>query len=259
MACTFMTRPMHDAERRALRRAMWVPVLELAIWFGAIVLVASVVGLALAGLAFVIYRPLVPVAWIGIIGVLVLGGVLLFSLCERALDVWKRAWPISGEVEEVHVTNARAAFGWYFASFTGEPAIVVVDAGDGTMIWCEGDWLYNWSSYGAARDAETNKTSFNELAEPFGFPSSAFVIRRRPTCGSVLGVDVMGRIVAPELHVIVHERVFTPKPRGLETHVFTGQLHDLPDLIRGGAIPNMTMSDDPEDVAWEFVADGPGG
>jgi hypothetical protein len=103
---------------------------------------------------------------------------------------------VEGVVEEIHVSTKRVV---EIGTETGNGPVLAVELESGKILYLQGYWLCEESTYGkAAMKHDPSEEFFNGLPDPYSFPSTKFTISRFPISGIQLGIEVAGAYLAPE-------------------------------------------------------------
>ena len=161
--------------------------------------------------------------WAGWIGGIALSVPILVALIPSSRKQMKLAIRDHDEqvVQEIHVINPRVI---EVAMVGNTGPNLAIDLGDETILYLQGQWLYDADIYGAAvsQDDEGDEL-FNGLPAPHSFPCSEFTISRLPHSGEVLRIRVVGDYLQPEpaVEALKSEHEFQP------SELFSGSIDDI--------------------------------
>jgi hypothetical protein len=165
--------------------------------------------------------------WIGwaIAAAIYIPMLIAFVRYERKQRKLAQADQESQLVQEICVTNPRIV----------EVAIVgntgpnlAIDIGDETILYLQGQWLYDCNIYGAeSPENDEGDERFNGLPAPHSFPCTEFTISRLPSSGEVLRIKVGGDYIQPEAPVdaLKPEHEFQP------SELFCGSVEEIAGVL----------------------------
>jgi hypothetical protein len=200
---TVTTRPPNQEEQRVLQGQKRPDVASfgcLALFFGIIPIfllgkLGAWIGSFASGQSVIYGR------WIGwLVGIGVFGWALVtFNPYARRQQLRGRKDADVQLVQEIAVSQARVV---EILLISDNEPILAFDIGDGKMLFLQGQWLRDSSTYGAPQqDDDPEELFLNGLPKPFSFPSTAFTVTRLPHSGRVLSITVRGDYLAPEKKV----------------------------------------------------------
>jgi hypothetical protein len=131
------------------------------------------------------------------------------------------------QVERIEVEWPRAAL--LEPSDDHQDPALCLQIGDDTLLLLVGQWLRDPAVFGAKPPREDPlEDRVNGLADPRGFPSTAFVIERLPHSGTVLRIVVTGPYLDP---VRVHVDLLKPDYDFGDSALIRGTLDALGDAL----------------------------
>jgi hypothetical protein len=106
--------------------------------------------------------------------------------------------------------------------------ILAFDIGGGKILFLQGQWLREPSTYGAPRqDGDPEEQFLNGLSKPFSFPSTAFTATRLPHSGRVLKITARGDYLAPEKKIEALRREYEFG----DSELLDGALEDIAGVL----------------------------
>ncbi len=226
---TVTTRPPNQEEQRVLQAQKRPDVAS----FGCLTIIFGIVPFFLLGKlgawigGFASDQSVVYGRWIGwAVGV----GILVLALA--AFIPYARRQQLRGRkdvdeqlVQEIAVSQSRVVE--IFLISDNEP-ILAFEIGEGKILFLQGQWLRDSSTYGAPRQNDDPEEQFlNGLPKPFSFPSTAFTVARLPHSGRVLSIAVRGDYLAPEKKVEALRREYEFG----DSELFNGSLEDIAGVL----------------------------
>jgi hypothetical protein len=226
---TATTRPPNQEELRVLQGQKRPDVASfgcLTIFFGIIpIVLLGKLGAWVGGFASA--QSAASGRWIGwLVGIGVFGWALAtFIPYARRQQLRGRKDADEQLVEEIAVSQARVV---EILLISDNEPILAFDIGDGRILFLQGQWLREPSTYGAPpQEGDPEEQFLNGLPKPFSFPSTAFTVARLPHSGRVLRITVRGDYPAPEKKIEALRREYEFR----DSELFDGELEDIAGVL----------------------------
>jgi len=156
------------------------------------------------------------------------GALISYYRYERQLRARGAQDVQHGSVQELQVSGITRCV--ELASDTDHAPVICIAVSSKQLLFLAGQWLTDGAIYGAPDfHGDPDDSRFNGHPDPFGFPSSAFVLTRLPHSGSVLGITISGEYVSPSrLNITIPEHF-----HGLDSFLVEGSIEDLAGALQG--------------------------
>jgi hypothetical protein len=226
---TATTRPPNQEEQRVLQEQKRPDVASfgcLTIFFGIIpIFFLGKLGAWIGG--FASGQWVVHGRWIGwLVGIVTFGWALATFIPYARRQRMRGCFDADKQiVQEIAVSQPRVVE--IFLISDNEP-ILTFDIGDGKILFLQGQWLRDPSTYGAPQQNDDPEEQFlNGLPKPFSFPSTAFTVTRLPHSGRVLRIMVHGDYLVPEKKVEALRREYEFG----DSELLVGALEDIAGVL----------------------------
>ena len=132
-----------------------------------------------------------------------------------------------GVVQEIWVKDPRALQVGF--EDIDDPA-VIMDIGDGKLLYCSGQWMHDPRIYGTDAESMTQdpvETRVNGMPDPYGFPATEFTLVRLRHGGTPLSLKITGGYLEPEVNSKLFDSVMSLN----DTEIFVGRLEDAEQIL----------------------------
>ncbi|MDH5755331.1 MAG: hypothetical protein OEZ55_01515 [Nitrospinota bacterium] len=169
-------------------------------------------------------------AWAVVVILYVISGIG-FNLADKPRRRRAKMDAHQGMVQQIEIRNPKAVLLGY--ETTADP-LLVLDIGDGKLLYLHGQWMYDNRVFGAPEfdpevlDEIVNQDRVNGMPDPYGFPSTEFTMVRMRHLGRILSVRVSGEYLPPE------ERtgpLLAPHYNLNQSELLDGAIDDAPSIL----------------------------
>jgi len=142
----------------------------------------------------------------------------------------------SQQIQEIHIENAPVI---QVEAVSDKLPVVCFDIGDNRLLFLWGQWLTEPETYGMTgnfEDTDEDETHLNYIRDPYGFPSTKFVIVRAPNSGFVFKIEIKGSYLSPSK---IARALKVGYDLG-DSELLVGNIEELPQLLHTASLNRLS-------------------